>query len=518
MADASQRAAWTFRGLLLFLLLVQSCLLFYRLDLLPVWGDEQFTLHVIQRPWAEIPPILRADIHPPVYYFLLRAWTNLPWPGTLIEQARGFSALVALLSTVLFYALWLRKKSATLTMWFLALWVLSPTLLLYSRMARSYSLQLFAAILAAYAAVAFLRDPRSRRWLLAYVAAAVLLLYIHYLPGLAIAGAVAVLLALRCGREKSRPLAKRWVAVNALIVILYLPWLATLAHALTRVSEADPYFLVDNFALETIVKLVYWFTSFTFGESFPAWAIALGVVLGPGVAWLLRSGARPAPSWGAVAGVTAVIAYLGATAWVSFPFVGARLLFLLPFYVLWLARGREAHPRFGTLILGGILVVSIGARTSYFQKRDFLNQGYLVPFGEIAEQIEQHTAGRQAVVLVDGYNTDPTPLLAALEGRATVIKIRGEAAMQQAQHQIQKGEAEVVWFLRNTHDVSPGGVVSALENELILRYDPHPIYYVPYSPADRFAAGMLSWPAEPAFHYQLTEFRKRAEGSVAISP
>jgi hypothetical protein len=313
-------------------------------------------------------------------------------------------------------------------------------------------------------------------------------------------------------------LIKHWIAANLLIAILYLPWLATLAHALTRVSEADPYFLVDNFALETIVKLVYWFTSFTFGESFPAWAIVLGVVLGPGVAWLLRSGARPAPSWGAVAGVTAVIAYLGATAWVSFPFVGARLLFLLPFYLLWLARGREAHPRLGTLILGGILVVSIGARTSYFEKRDFLNQGYLVPFHEIASHIEQRTAGRQAVVLVDGYNTDPAPLLAALEGRATVIKIRGEAAMQQAQHQIQKGDAEVVWFLRNTHDVSPGAVVSTLENELIMRYEPHPIYYVPYSAADRFAAGMLSWPAEPAFHYQLTEFRKRAEGSVANSP
>jgi uncharacterized membrane protein len=288
MADASRRAAWTFHGLLVFLLLVQSCLLFYRLDLLPVWGDEQFTLHVIQRPWAEIPPILRADIHPPVYYFLLTAWTNLPWPGTLIEQARGFSAFVALLSTVLFYALWLRKKPAAVTMWFLALWVLSPTLLLYSRMARSYSLQLFAAILAVHAAVAFLRDSGSGRRLLAYVAAAVLLLYIHYLPGLAVTGAVAVLLALRCLREKSRPLIKRWLAMNLLIAVLYLPWLTTLAHALTRVSEADPYFLVDNFALETIVKLVYWFTSFTFGESFPAWAIVLGFVLGPGLVWLLR--------------------------------------------------------------------------------------------------------------------------------------------------------------------------------------------------------------------------------------
>jgi hypothetical protein len=219
-----------------------------------------------------------------------------------------------------------------------------------------------------------------------------------------------------------------------------------------------------------------------------------------------------------VAGVTAVIAYLGAAAWVSFPFVGARLLFLLPFYLLWLARGREANPRLGTLILGGILVVSTGARTSYFQKRDFLNQGYLVPFHEIASHIEQRSAGRPALVLVDGYNTDPAPLLAALEGGATVIKIRGEAAGQQASEQIQSGEAEVVWFLRNTHDVSPGGVVSALENGITARYESHPIFYVPYSAADRVAARMLGWPAEPAFHYQLTEFGNRPEDSTPSGP
>ena len=37
----------------------------------------------------------------------------------------------------------------------------------------------------------------------------------------------------------------------------------------------------------------------------------------------------------------------GATAWVSAPFTPARMLFLLPFYLLLLVRGKEREPRLG---------------------------------------------------------------------------------------------------------------------------------------------------------------------------
>jgi len=49
----------------------------------------------------------------------------------------------------------------------LALWVLSPCLLLYARMARSYSMQLAVALLTIYAAFKWIERPQSGRWLLA---------------------------------------------------------------------------------------------------------------------------------------------------------------------------------------------------------------------------------------------------------------------------------------------------------------------------------------------------------------
>lgn len=55
----------------------QSLLWLTALDRMPVWGDEQFTLDTIARPWSEIPGALRRDIHPPLYYFLAKLWMML---------------------------------------------------------------------------------------------------------------------------------------------------------------------------------------------------------------------------------------------------------------------------------------------------------------------------------------------------------------------------------------------------------------------------------------------------------
>ena len=278
-------------------LVVQGCLLFYRLDLLPVWGDEQFTLDVIRRPWTEIPGILRADIHPPIYYFLAKLWVGLPWPGELITQVRGLSAVICLVATVAIYRLWLRDAEPATRYWFLALWTLSPTLVMYSRMARSYSLQVLVGMAALFIAMRFLEAPSDRKRLAAYVVAAAALLYTHYLPGLAVAIATGLFLLAAALKYKTRPAIHTLVLSSVGIVLLYGPWLRTLLRAIRRVPGADPYMLIENAWLETVVKLSYLFTSFSFGEAFPVVGVVVGAVLGPGVIWLLWHGGRERERW-----------------------------------------------------------------------------------------------------------------------------------------------------------------------------------------------------------------------------
>ena len=66
------------------LLAVQACLLFTALDLLPVWSDEANTMKTVAHPVREIIPLVQRDIHPPLYFILLRQWTRLPLPWTRI--------------------------------------------------------------------------------------------------------------------------------------------------------------------------------------------------------------------------------------------------------------------------------------------------------------------------------------------------------------------------------------------------------------------------------------------------
>jgi hypothetical protein len=488
-------------------LLLQASLLFYRLDLLDAWGDEVFTLRVIGLPWNEIPGILYQDIHPPLYYVLAKAWVQLGPAGDLVVQVRALSAVFCLISTVLIYFAWLRRTAFSTRVWFLALWTLSPTLLMYSRMARSYSLQLAVSVVALRLAWKLIQQPKSLRAGFLHGLGCATLLWVHYLPGLAVTAGAGLVLAYGWWREKEPKRLRSLFFASLVTAVLYAPWLPTLAHAVTQVPGREVYSLAQGPFLETSVKLVYWFTSFTFGEAFPAWAIVLGFVTGPAVVWLLSLGWQNRWGWLPFTLTVAVIAYIGASAWVTFAFVGARLLFLLPFYLLWLLRGRSSSPKLGSAVCLAMLVVSAGSLTSYFQKEGFLNHGYLVPFREIADHIRDHSRSRKSVILIDGYNADAAPLIELLRGDFFWVEIRGELREARARKEIRSGEWNMIWFLRRGHDVSPDHLISRLEDEIASKYEGRQRFFVPFSDVDRWALNFLGRDDSSGHHYQLTEFR-----------
>src|SRR3984893_4320152 len=196
-------------------------LLFVRLSLLDPGGDGSQILDVAPLLLTQFRPIAN---HPPLYFLLLHFWIHIPWSSSLLVKIRAMSCLWALLATVIFYRAWLRTEPLRIRRMFLVLWVLSPCLLLFARMARSYSMQLALALLTIYAAVEWIKRPQSTAWLLAFSGCAAALLYTHYLPGLAIVMAVGLVLV-----SKSKHFAPaRVIALGASILIIalfYLPWL-----------------------------------------------------------------------------------------------------------------------------------------------------------------------------------------------------------------------------------------------------------------------------------------------------
>jgi len=437
-------------------LAVQAALLFWRLDLLPVWGDEQFTLDTSQQPLSKIVEIVRGDIHPPLYYFLVHYWIGLGWPASLVVKARAFSGLWALATTILFYRWWLEGESRGR---FLFLWTLSPCLILYGRMARSYTLQLFLAALTLYWGMRLLREPRKWLIIVSYAISGALLFYTHYLSALAVVGALEIWMLVR---RRYAPVAV--IAPIAIMLVLYAPWLAAIRTAVGMVAQQRPPAVTPNPALEQGIRLAYLATSFTMGETPPVWAPIAGLLIAaPLLTFLWRAGR---PYWLPVLLIAAGIGYVGAARWVSFAFVPARLLFLLPFYFILLSRRIWL-----CATLGVLYVISL---YGYYHEQNFLNKGYLLPFDRIADIIEQRSGGRPAQLVVDIPGLDVSPLK-----RRLTIRVDSRPGV------------EVTWRLSNATPIE------------------QPVWsesFVPYSDLDHATMRLLGWPQQPNYVLTLRQY------------
>ncbi|HYM12261.1 MAG TPA: hypothetical protein VEU62_16110 [Bryobacterales bacterium] len=489
------------RHLLWIALLAQALLLGFHLDLLPIWGDERYTLETAAQSPPRIIAALQVDVHPPVYYFLVKGWLKLPLPGEPLERARALSAAVALLATLALDLLWLRPLAWETRALFLGLWVFSPFLILYARMARSYTLQLLLTLIAIRMARDWLRDPADRWKMARYVLAAAALLYTHYLPGLAVVAGAAVLGLWR----------RQWRQLEALalIALAYAPWLSTLVHTSAVVAEARPHWESSNFLIENGMKLAYAFVAFNFGESIPAWGMMAGAALLPLIGWALWKAWERTAHPPVLFLLVAMVGYLGAASWVTFAFVGARLLFLLPFYFLFLLRGLDLRRWHGALTYAGILLVAAGSLSSYYRKQDFLNKGYLVDFEQIARELRQASAGEPNLILLDRQISNAGYALHA-ERLARPVLILGDGdSFDRALAMLHHHRPALVWYLGYGRDLTPGGLNRHFEAEVSRDYSIERHGFVPFSWADRKAMQWLGQPDRPAYLIEALELHRQ---------
>ena len=445
---------------ILVVLCLQSVLLFWNLDLLPVWGDEVFTLRAVARPLGGIIWTARnADIHPPLYLLLLHCWARLPLPWTGIAALRAFSATAVLLATFLFDRFWLRHLKAHRRWLALLLFAFSPCLLLYGRMARSYTMQTAVALLAISLLWRWLREPNAtlRRAAPAFAALS-LLLFTHYLPGIAVLTGFSLIAWPRLGFAR---IAWFYTAMAAACV----PWLPAFVGALRNWRTADlfqsQYALTGNLVSEQGLKIASGLTSLTVGESF----FPLSLALVPVILVLAWRGYRLrtfGPSLRPFLSVVAAIAYIGAARWVTWPFLAARLLWLLPFLTLALAHGIFRSGAIVRRLAAAAILASFASSAAlYYRRANYLNLGYTAPLREIANRLKVEASARD-MILIDPYGGDRTALQFYLGDSFTSYSVSAETAAQA--HTLESPAA--VWLVRTTRDVSPGHVVTAMQSDI----------------------------------------------------
>ncbi len=488
------------RHILWIALLLQALLVFPRLDLLPMWGDERYTLQTSAQSPSGILAALRVDVHPPLYYFLVKGWLKLPLPASELARARALSALIALVATAALYQLWLKALPFERQALFLGLWVLSPFLILYARMARSYTLQLTLTLIAIRLARDWLRSPYDRASMARYVAAETVLLYTHYLPGLAVAAGTAAWGLWR----------RQWQQALGLAVIglAYLPWLRTLIDTSGAVVRAHPYGIAPNAAVEHAVKLGYAFVAFNFGECIPAWVIPIAIALLPLIFAALWTAWQRTTHPPVLFLVAAAVGYVGAASWVTFAFVGARLLFLLPFYYLFLLRGLEIRRWRGAVTYAGLLLAACGGLSSYYRQQDFLNKGYLVDFEQITRALQQSSPRPPDLVLLDSQVSNAGYYLHSSFPYPVRI-LEDHASFEHAVEELHHHRPALVWYLRYGRDLTSGSLHGRLQHEISRDYQIEPHYFVPFSWLDRKVMEVLGLQSRPTHLIEAFELRRK---------
>lgn len=206
-----------------------------------IWFDEAFSSYLIQFNYIDIALFTATDVHPPLYYWVLKTWTEVFGAGEFgLRSLSVFFAAATILTTFFLTRRLFGRKVALVSLVFL---VLSPMIIRYSDEARMYTMAAFIAVSATYALVQAI-DVKKKRWWVVYGVLVSLGMWTHYFTAL-------IWLAHWAWRAWTtyskgatfktwwkKFFSKEWVLAYGVAVGLFLPWLYFMVKQLGVVQAA----------------------------------------------------------------------------------------------------------------------------------------------------------------------------------------------------------------------------------------------------------------------------------------
>lgn len=197
----------------------------YRMTWPALWTDEGFSMGLAQ---ATVPDLFLGtahDLHPPLFYLLLKAWIL---PGWSAWYLRLLPALWGVAIVVLAYLVGCRLLGRAVGAWAGFYLALSPIQQYYGRQLRMYLMLVFLVSLSAYLCWLWVTERRPWSWS-GYILVTLAALYTQNV-GLFILPVenLIVLAAVAAGRRWR--LLLPWITAQLLILIGFLPWAPVLLH------------------------------------------------------------------------------------------------------------------------------------------------------------------------------------------------------------------------------------------------------------------------------------------------
>lgn len=289
----------------------------YRLDTSALRWDEGWSIALGSLSWPEIPRVAALEVHPPLFYLLLKPWL---WLGKSSFSVRFFAVIGGVLLVPLGYAVARRWSGRERVGWLAALYMaVAPLLVYYGQVARMYSLCALLLLLSAYFLLRALDENRVHDYI-AFTLISAAALYTFYYNAFALAALLAYALLARClgtspgpfeegkgrGDTPRAPQAsprspallarfRRWrpiILSGIAMALLYAPWVIyAVDEMFSRVGERTGFSLAPEGAAQLAGFLRHGLFGLIFAYG-PGWLAVATVAL------ILGGGALLARPWG----------------------------------------------------------------------------------------------------------------------------------------------------------------------------------------------------------------------------
>ena len=351
--------------------------------------------------------------HVPLFEFLLHFWLKWgreDWWIRLLPALMGIAAIGVVYATTRL----LLGRAAGMTVAFLM--AISPYHVFWSRIARPYALLPLAVWVGTYFLVLVWRRGGLLMWT-GYVLGMAASLYTHYFACFVLlAQNICYLIRLR---QRRRPTLSQWICSQAVILLLFAPWLVANLTTAVRASTDQVYYASQA---GQVFKLCYFFFVLSVGWTvhptnvliaLPG-AAAFGFLFARGVRASLRH--RAAEDWLPV--VYVLVMVLSTVVPASSP---KHAVPIWPAYCMILALGIKSLKRRGGRIAAGVVISALGCASlcNYFANREYADVDMVVPWRDMCELVQQHERPSDAVVL--GY--DPEHFRWYYRGRLQTIDL-----------------------------------------------------------------------------------------------
>ncbi len=421
------------------------------------WGDEWFSIQTAQAPSLfETVRLSIADVHPPLYYVVLRWASELGGGSEAALRSVSFISGVAMLWMIAGIARrYLSPFAAAACIWITAL---SPYWLQSANEVRSYALMAFCVTAAA---AGFLRmteealpgGSRGVFWTRVYTVFSVTAVYVEHYSWFWVAASVAWF-AWRAVRSRS---ARCQLKAPAVVVVLGLPSLVLIAYqasggeqmfVASRVMEYwNPGWMIKKlagifwhmssgyeFAMLTVDRVAHYAATSPYFWACAASTVFCAAMVVLGSAALRRE--RPALFWTVLFAFAAPLAFL----WIFYPIrLHARYLsFAAPWFLIAVAAGMGRLPIVvGRVLLAGLLCV--GAVGSWRAVTALTDRVHREDYRAQMRHILQNSGPRDIVV---GFEP---PFRRYQRELGIPLKGRYFAGVQELTPEVMRG-VERIWF------------------------------------------------------------------------